>query len=239
MSTPLDQYSLHGRTALVLGATGRLGTACSRILSSSGAGLILQGRDRLKLDALLAELPGSAGLGHSFDGLNTEGFFSTLDALPSPDILVCAMGPFLSASLDETATADWSSLAALNLALPGSLISHCLPPMLGKGYGRILLFGSTRGDQDRGFRKTAAYAASKAGLAVLARSIALEYGKKGVSCSVFCPGVLEGSEHNAPGGSWKALPAGDLAIEALRAALHPEALYNGAVIAADGGLDAS
>lgn len=180
------------------------------------------------------------GLSYSFDGRNTEGFLALLKTLPPPEVLVFALGPFLSAPLAETRAQQWENLCALNLALPGALVSALLPGMTAQGRGRILLFGASRGDQARGYRRTAAYASAKAGLSVLARSLALEYADHGVSCTLVCPGVLEESTPGAPqSGRWRAFSAEMIAREALRLALHPEGLYNGAIIPMDGGMDLS
>lgn len=238
MSRLHGQCDLSGRTALVLGATGPLGSACSLILHAAGAVPILHGRRPEALRALSESLPGSLWIPHSFEQGDPAPFLEKLEAFPHPDIFVCALGPFHMGPLSETRSGLWSELCALDLALPGALVSALLPGMASRGWGRILLFGSTRGDQARGFRRTAAYASAKAGLAVLTRSVALECSDKGVSCTLVCPGVISDSEERAPeSGRWRAFPASLVAEESLRLALHPQALYNGAIVAMDGGMD--
>ncbi len=131
---------------------------------------------------------------HEFD--TPSAFLSALDEKlhelgAEPDLLICAFGPFLERSLADTSTADWERLAMANLALPGSLASHFLPGMLRRGFGRFLFFGGTRTDSIRGFKQTAAYAASKIGLGVLVKSIALEGAAHNVAAALVCPGPTE------------------------------------------------
>jgi NAD(P)-dependent dehydrogenase (short-subunit alcohol dehydrogenase family) len=63
--------------------------------------------------------------------------------------------------------------------------------MAERGWGRILLFGGTRTDAIRAFSSNAAYAAAKTGLAVLAKSLAVEGAGRGVGCVLVCPGLVD------------------------------------------------
>lgn len=160
------------------------------------------------------------------------------------DIMVVAYGPFLYKSLEHTGMEDWRTLALANLALPGSLVSIAAPGMAARGFGRILLFGGTKTELPRGFRRNPAYASAKTGLGVLARSVALEYGSRGVACAVVCPGMVD-TEYleETQREQFTRLTPGDRLIEPSRLAdyvagllLGDMALINGSVLNADEGL---
>jgi NAD(P)-dependent dehydrogenase (short-subunit alcohol dehydrogenase family) len=127
---------------------------------------------------------------------NPSGFIRALDARldkigAEPDIVICAFGPFREKPLAKYTAEDWELLTLANLALPGALASRFLPGMIEKRYGRFLFFGGTRTDGIHAYRKTAAYAAAKTGLGVLAKSVAAEGAAHNVAAVVVCPGPTE------------------------------------------------
>jgi NAD(P)-dependent dehydrogenase (short-subunit alcohol dehydrogenase family) len=240
-----------GRAALVVGGSGGLGAALARRLAGSGARLVVHGgRSAERLDRILAELRAA--------GADAEGFLMPLSGAAdaaglldragrsspsgSVDILAVAWGPFRRAALESTSPADWSALVEANLAFPGALVSLALGGMLGRGWGRILLYGGSLTDLPRGFAGTAAYSAAKTGLAVLAKSVARGCPGSGVTCNLVCPGLAD-TEYldaaarayalaKAPGG--RLLAPEDLAEAGFQLLANPA--LNGSVLAADGGL---
>jgi len=242
--------SLGGRRALVVGGSGGIGRALSVELGAKGASLIVHGgSSRERLDDCLGWLRGT--------GASAEGFLMDLEApgglerivaaLPSLgriDILVVAFGPFLRKSLAETSVADWERMALLDLALPGALASALLPAMAERGWGRILLIGGTRTDGIRAYSTNAAYAAAKTGLAVLAKSLAVEGADGGVGCVLVCPGFVDTEylgelERNAlkkraPMG--RLLAPGEVATAAIGLISSDPCVASGSVVTLDGGL---
>jgi NAD(P)-dependent dehydrogenase (short-subunit alcohol dehydrogenase family) len=158
-----------------------------------------------------------------------------------PDILVLAWGPFKRIPLEETTPGDWRFFVENNLMFPGIMVSSVLCGMIKRGWGRILLFGGTKTADIRGF-STAAYAAAKTALGVLAKSAAKSARKAGITCNVICPGLTDteytDSESRAynreksPGR--KVLEAEEIAHIALAVLENPA--VNGAIIPADRGL---
>jgi 3-oxoacyl-[acyl-carrier protein] reductase len=192
------QGDLSGRRALVVGGSGGIGAALCREMTGRGASIIVHGGSSAdRLANLIAELRAR--------GAEAEGFLmelqpeigsvgrliSALPELGRIDILAVAFGPFLRKSLSETSAADWERLALLDLALPGALASALFPSMAERGWGRILLFGGTRTDGIRAYSTNAAYAAAKTGLAVLAKSLAIEGSGRGVGTVLVCPGLVD------------------------------------------------
>jgi NAD(P)-dependent dehydrogenase (short-subunit alcohol dehydrogenase family) len=246
-----ESLSLGGRRALVVGGSGGIGRAVSLELGARGVHVIVHGgSSRERLDSTLEEL---RSLGARADGFLldfgdlTAGLARLVGALPGLgdiDILVVAFGPFARKSLARTSPADWERLALLDLALPGALCSACLPAMVSRAWGRILLFGGSRTDGIRAYSSNAAYAAAKTGLAVLAKSVAAEGAPRGVGCVLVCPGLAdteylgdrerEALRVRAPGGRL-ASPASIAAAAVCLLAAEP-CLASGAVVALDGGL---
>lgn len=247
------RFPLAGRRAFVAGGTGGIGAEISRLLYARGADLYLHGRSEAKGRALLAEFarefPDSPSCGRALGLDIIPGSAGELvrkaQANGRVDILVTAFGPFLRKSVADTGPEDWEAMASLNLALPGALVSACLPGMLASGYGRILLFGGTRTDQIRGFSGNAAYAAAKTGLGSLVKSVARAGSGRGAHCVLVCPGLVD-TEYldsaqrafwaaKAPGGIL--IPAREIAERALRLALDDSGAFNGSIVSMDGGLE--
>lgn len=249
---------LLGRRALVVGGTGGIGFELALALARRGASLVVHGGsspERLErsLDALRAAAEGLRASPQSPEPprgfllpLSRPGeLLALLPELGQIDILVCAFGPFVRKALHETSAEDWERLALLDLALPGALASALLPGMAERGWGRFVFFGGSRSDAIRPYKLTAAYAAAKTGLGVLAKSIAVEYAARQVGAFVFCPGLVD-TEYldpelrarlaaRAPGGRLHR-PAALAELAASLLAAEP-CMASGGVFALDGGLD--
>ncbi|MDR2759213.1 MAG: SDR family oxidoreductase [Spirochaetaceae bacterium] len=234
-----------GKTALVTGGTGGIGKAMALRLGVRGARVFVQGGsspERLEGTLKAIRDAGGEAEGFLYDAGLPESAAGILDRVPRPDILICAWGPYKRAPVEQLLAHDWLFLTAANLTLPGILISSVLGNMIGKKWGRILLFGGTNTDAIRGFATTAAYSAAKTALGVVAKSVALTAGPYGVSCNVVCPGLTDTeytgkaardyNRERSPGGI--PLNSGEIADMAIQILEHPQ--VNGAIIPIDRGL---
>lgn len=104
-------------------------------------------------------------------------------------VLVNNAGIAHSAPLGRTDDAAWARSLALNLTAPFELARALVPGMVEQGWGRIIDVVSTAAL--KGYRYTAAYSASKAGLLGLNRALAAELASKGVTVNAVCPGFTD------------------------------------------------
>jgi len=234
-----------GRKALVVGGTGGIGRAVALGLAERGAELTIHGGSSgARLESTLKAIRGKGGKGDGFL-LNIESPAAAEEIIarsPSPDILVCAWGPFKQGKLETLDRDFWQNMTENNLVIPGILVSLVIKGMMERNWGRILLFGGTNTDTIRGFTSTAAYSAAKTALGVIAKSAAKTAGLYSVTCNVVCPGLTDTEytteelrlyyREKSPGK--KPLKPEQVASAALAILENP--CINGAVLPADEGL---
>lgn len=187
---------LEGKTAVVTGAAGNLGSACARVIAAEGARVLVTDLVRSRLEEVADEIREAGGdvVAHAAD-LASEGEIRELvgkanEALGGIDALVNVAARMQGIDKDrDLLTMDaayWDNVMAVNLRGPMLACKHAIPSMLERGGGAIVTFGSTAGT--RGDIGLFAYSATKAALASLARSIAATYGKQGIRANCLCPG---------------------------------------------------
>jgi len=186
--------NLDGRTAVVLGGTSGIGRSMALGLAEAGADVIATGRRQGLVEEVAAEISarGRRTLGLACDVGDRASLRilrdRAVEAFGQVDILInCAgrtkRGPTLT--VDE---ADWNDIIETNLTgtLRGCQIfgEH----MLQRGYGRIINIASLTSFV--ALHEVAAYAASKAAVASLTKSLAVEWGRHGVNVNAIAPGVF-------------------------------------------------
>ena len=180
--------------ALVVGGSGGIGAAVSVMLASEGVSLLIHGgHNQARLDATLARCRevGCNANGVLLPIAQAEDAESLVKTVREVDILVVAYGPWLELPVDQTPVEEWRFLTEANLILPAYLLGRFLPGMRSRRYGRVVLFGGPRSDRAGGFQRIGAYAAVKAGLASLVRSVATQYAQDNVRCNMIAPGYVE------------------------------------------------
>jgi 3-oxoacyl-[acyl-carrier protein] reductase len=185
-------FDLTGRTALVTGASGGLGGAIARALHAQGAAVALSGTRRDALEALAAELEHRA---HPIpcDLADSEAIKALVSdaeaALGSLDILVNNAGMTSDALSIRMKDADWESVLAINLTAAFRLSRAALKNMLKRRYGRIINMTSIVGVQ--GNSGQANYAAAKAGVIGMSKSLAAEVATRGITVNCIAPGFID------------------------------------------------
>jgi len=186
-------FDLTGRRALVTGASRGLGRTISSALGRHGARVFGVSRNAAALDAALGQLrdDGVQADGAAFDLADehaaAEAVEQAVAAMGGLDILVNNAGTHGESPVLSTPTAVWDGVVAVNLRAP-FLLCRAAAPHLMDGGGKVvnvLSILSTVAVKD-----TAAYIASKSGLAGFTRALALEWARSGVQVNGLAPGFM-------------------------------------------------
>jgi len=175
---------LAGRRALVTGASGGLGRAIVAAMRAEGAACALLGRgdgDGSAL-ALRADVADAAAVAPAVADAAAR--------LGGLDAVVCAAGVDCTwAPTGEMEPAEWDRTIAVNLSGTFYVCRAALPHLVAAGGGAIVNVTSVAGL--RAWPEDVAYNASKAGVELLTRTIAVEYGARGVRANCVAPGVID------------------------------------------------
>lgn len=177
--------------ALVTGATRGIGLSIAHALSADHD-LLLTGRNPAALAAAADALSDTTHVDVLAGSLDAGADLDTLSARAlelGVDVLVNNAGIAPSAPLAKTSDETWAQTMAVNLTAPFVLCRSLAPAMAKRGWGRIINVASTAGI--KGYRFTAAYSASKAGLLGLTRALSAELSAKGVTVNAVCPGFTD------------------------------------------------
>jgi dihydroanticapsin dehydrogenase len=200
--------------AIITGGAGAIGRATARRFAEEGASVAVADRDGEAAAGVARELEGAGGkaLGLEVDVSADDSVAALVRTVDQRfgriDILFTCAGVLVSGTVAETSLADWDRTIAVNLTGPFLCSRHVVPVMLRGGGGAIVHMSSTAGLV--GEAAIAAYCASKGGVLMLGRQMAIDYARQGIRVNVVCPG-------------WIDTPFNDPAIEAGggREALEP------------------
>ena len=188
-------FSLAGQVALVTGASRGLGLAMAEGLAEAGATVVLNGRDPQTLAARARELANRelAASIAPFDVTDEAAARAGIDEVTAAhgalDILIANAGTHHARPLAEWKMEDWRRVIELNLDACFVLAQQAAMTMIPRRRGRIIFTSSLTGLMGRA--TIHAYAASKAGLLGLTRSLAAELGEHGITCNAIAPGYFE------------------------------------------------
>ena len=191
----LKTLELNGKTAVVIGGTSGIGRAIAHGLAEAGADVVPTSRriEQVETAALEIEAFGRRSLrvvSDVSDRKSLENLLSeTVSAFGKVDILVNSAGRTKRAPTLEFSEEDWNEILETNLT--GTLRSCQIfgRNMLENGYGRIINIASL--STFVSLFEVAAYSASKAAVASLTKSLAVEWSSKGVNVNAIAPGVFK------------------------------------------------
>lgn len=188
---PLD---LTDRVAVVIGGTSGIGRTLALGLAQAGAHVIPSARRQAEVDTAAAEISrlGRRTLARACD-VKDRGSLEALRAaalaeLGRIDVLVNCAGKTRKTPTLEVTDAEWSDIIETNVTGTLRCCQVFGAPMLERGYGRIVNIASL--STFVALFQTAAYSASKAAVASLTKSLAVEWGPRGVCVNAIAPGVF-------------------------------------------------
>ena len=189
-----QMFSLEGKVAVVTGGTSGIGLALSLGLADAGADVVATARRQQQVEDTPAaiEAKGRKTLRLASDVCNRASLekllAATLSTFGKVDILINCAGKIKRTPTLTQPEEEWTDIVNTNLTgtLRGCQIFG--KAMLERGYGRIINISSL--NAFAALTEVAAYAASKAGVASLTRSLAVEWSKKGVTVNAIAPGVF-------------------------------------------------
>jgi 3-oxoacyl-[acyl-carrier protein] reductase len=184
-------FDLEGRTALVTGASGGIGGAIAWALHAQGGTVALSGTRVETLNALAAELGSRAHVcpANLGDPASVEALVPAAEAaMGTLDILVNNAGVTRDNLFLRMKDSDWDEVIAVNLGAAFRLSRAALRGMIRRRYGRIISVTSVVGAT--GNPGQGNYAASKAGLTGMMKSLAAEVASRNITVNCIAPGMI-------------------------------------------------
>lgn len=192
----LNLFSLEGKTAIITGAGGGLGMEIAKGFAMSGANVALVDTNLESVKKLAEELAniGYRALPMKTDITSSEEVKSSVDMIVKEfggiDILInCAGVRAKPMPLEEYDEKEWDKIIDVNLKGVFLFSKYAAIEMLKKGKGSIVNFGSM--GSIVAIPTSSAYCASKGGVAMITKTTACEWAKKGIRVNAILPGVFE------------------------------------------------
>jgi 3-hydroxybutyrate dehydrogenase len=188
---------LQNRIALITGGGRGIGRAIALAFAGEGAQVAVAARTLEQVEAVAHEIAEQfstnplAVVCDVSDVRSVESMFAKVAERfgRGPDIMVNNAGVAESAPITRTDNELWNRLIAINLSGTFYCTRAALPPMVERGWGRVINIASIAGKT--GAPYIAAYSASKHGVLGLTRSVALEVATKGITVNAICPGYVD------------------------------------------------
>jgi len=186
---------LDGKVVLITGAARGIGRAMALVIASEGADVAVTDiLPEVKETARQVRSSGRRSVAAAFDIADPsqvhESVQKIVDEMGTIDVLVNNAGIVNNiARLAKMTHDSWAREISVNLSGAFNMIKEVIGPMIAKEWGRIINISSLAATG--GLNRQAAYAASKAGLLGLTKTVALEHARDGITCNAVLPGLID------------------------------------------------
>lgn len=209
-------FSLAGRRAVVTGAASGIGAAIAQVYAQAGADLVLADLDGDRLDAVVQRcrelgvtvVPVRADVGDEPDANRIVD--RCIASFGGIDILVNNAGMLTQARCVDLTTQMWDDMLRVDLRSVFLCTRRALPSMLARRWGRVINVASQLGI--KGGAELSHYAAAKAGVIGLTKSLAREVAPDNVLVNAIAPGPIETPLVNGISAAWKAEKSAELPL---------------------------
>jgi meso-butanediol dehydrogenase / (S,S)-butanediol dehydrogenase / diacetyl reductase len=192
---------LDGRVAVITGGGTGIGAATARRFAQEGARIVVTGRRPEPIEAVARETEGLAVAGDVADEDHAhEAVAAAVEAFGGLDVLVANAGLGFGGAAADVDDERWTRTLDVNVTGAFRFVRAAIPAMEQRGGGSIVLVSSVSAFVSG--TESAAYVSSKAAMIGLAKSIAVDYGPKGIRANALCPG-------------WVRTPMGDASMTEL------------------------
>jgi NAD(P)-dependent dehydrogenase (short-subunit alcohol dehydrogenase family) len=190
----LDSFSVEGKHAIIVGATGGIGQAIAKTFANAGCRVTLTGRSIEKLQSLIESHDFKKDTTHiarldilDLDSIQTV--FSSADHIQPIDIAVICAGVSARHEIVDMPESDYRKIVSTNLDGTWNSAKVLGTLMIPRKEGKVILFGSIT--SHFGMKYAAAYAASKGAVVQLAKSLAIEWAEHNIQVNTIAPGFVE------------------------------------------------
>ncbi|HZP86701.1 MAG TPA: SDR family oxidoreductase [Burkholderiales bacterium] len=181
---------LTDRLALITGSTAGIGFAIAQGLAAEGARVVITGRNSARVDEALERLrravPDAKAQGVAADCATSAGAQRVFAAVPEVDILVNNLGIYERKPFFEIPDEDWMRVFEVNVMSGIRFARHYAPPMVKRGWGRIVFISSESGLNIP--REMIHYGMTKTAQLTISRGLAIELAGTGVTVNTVLPG---------------------------------------------------
>ncbi|MGN6450638.1 MAG: SDR family oxidoreductase [Brucella intermedia] len=256
MASSFGLFNLEGRIALITGSSQGIGFALARGLAEHGATVIINGRDRGKVDEAVTLLDddGHKVLASAFDVTNATEVRAAIEIIEEEigalDILVNNAGMQYRAPLEDFPIEKWQQLLETNISSAFYAGQAAARHMIARGRGKIINIASVQSELAR--PSIAPYTATKGAIRNLTRGMATDWARHGLQVNAIAPGYFKTPlnqalvddpeftawlEKRTPAGRWGNVE--ELVGAAVFLSSDASTFVNGQVLHVDGGMTAS